>query len=290
MNRAFVVIAVVVALVSTGCSHALTQPMPELKGALGLKISPETASGWTDMPIGVHRIPETSVYVSGHQGAAGIGVLFGPIGLAAAHAAAQSTGEKKAGDPAVLRIDIAAEADRVLKEELERRRDVARFAAAGSQADATLEIVPFVVLTFVGEERVRPWVVLKALLKDAGGEKWKTRYITSFGDPRPLAGDNGWTIDGGQPLKSAIDRSLRTGVDVLLRDAAGELPRGKGRVVKLRGNWVWVKQPMEVSGEILEQTPERLIVKPDVADAIVFAGISIVEPGALTITAADPPK
>ena len=286
MNRAFVVVALVVAVVSTGCSHALTQPMPELKGALGLKISQETASGWTDMPIGVHRIPETSVYVSGHQGAAGIGMLFGPIGLAAAHAAAQSTGEKKAGDPAVLRIDIAAEADRVLKEELDRRRDVVRFAAAGSRAEATLEIVPFIVLTFVGEERVRPWVVLKALLKGAGGdEQWKTRYITSFGDPRPLAGDNGWTIDGGQPLRSAIDRSLKTGIDVMLRDAAGELPRGKGRVVKLRGNWVWVKQTMEVSGEILEQTPERLIVKPDVADAIVFAGISIVEPGALTITA-----
>lgn len=291
MSRAVILFALVVAVLSTGCSHALTQPMPEWKGALGLKVSPETASGWTDMPIGVHRIPETSVYVSGHQGAAGIGMLFGPIGLAAAHAAAQSTGEKKAGDPSVLRIDIAAEADRVLKDELDRRRDVVRFAAAGSQADATLEVVPFIVLTFVGEELVRPWVVLKALLKDAsGGEKWKTRYITSFGDPRPLAGDNGWTIDGGQPLRSAIDRSLRTGIDVMLRDAAGELPRGKGRVVKLRGNWVWVKQPMEVSGEILEETPERLIVKPDVADAIVFAGISIVDPGALTVTAPDAPK
>lgn len=78
------------------------------------------------MPIGVHRIPETSVYVSGHQGAAGIGALFGPIGLAAAHAAAQSTGEKKPGDPAALRIDIAAEADRVLKVELDRRLDVVR--------------------------------------------------------------------------------------------------------------------------------------------------------------------
>ena len=51
-----------------------------------------------------------------------------------------------------------------------------------------------------------------------------------------------------------------------------------------------MKQPMEVSGEILEHTPERLIVKPDVADAIVFAGISIVEPGALTITASDTAK
>ena len=288
MSGALVFVALVVAVLASGCSHALTQPMPELKGALGLKISQESASGWTDMPIGVHRIPDTSVYVSGHQGAAGVGMLFGPIGLAAAHAAAQSTGERKAGDPAALRIDIAAEADRVLKEELERRREVVRFAPAGGRADATLEVVPFVVLTFVGEDRVRPWVVLKALLRDAGGgEKWKTRYITSFGTPRPLAGDNGWTTDGGQPLRSAIDRSLKMGIDVLLRDAAGELPRGKGRVVKLRGNWVWVKQPMEVSGEILEETPERLIVKPEVADAIVFAGISIVEPGSLAITATD---
>lgn len=288
MNQAYVVIALVVAVLATGCSHALTQPMPELKGALGLKISKETASGWTDMPIGVHRIPETSVYVSGHQGAAGIGALFGPIGLAAAHAAAQSTGEKKAGDPAALRIDIAAEADRVLKEELDRRREVARFATAGDRADATLEIVPFIVLTFIGEERVRPWVVLKARLLDLGGdEKWKTRYITSLGAPRPLTGDTGWTSDGGQPLRSVIDRSLKRGIDVMLRDAVGALPRGKGRVVKLRGNWVWVKPTMEVSGEILEETAEHLIVKPDVADAIVFAGISIVEPGALTISAFD---
>jgi hypothetical protein len=151
--------------------------------------------------------------------------------------------------------------------------------------------VPFIVLTFIGEERVRPWVVLKARLLDLGGdEKWKTRYITSLGEPRPLTGDTGWTSDGGQPLRSAIDRSLKRGIDVMLRDAAGALPRGKGRVVKLRGNWVWVKPPMEVSGEILEETPEHLIVKPDVADGIVFAGISIVEPGALTISASDTAK
>ena len=291
MKSCWAAIALVVAVAVSGCTHAMIQPMPEVKGQLALKISPETASGWTDMPIGVHRIPETSVYVSGHQGAAGVGVLFGPIGLAAAHAAAQSTGEKKTGDSAALRIDIAADADRVLREELERRRDVVRFAPAAGRAEATLEVVPFIVLTFIGEERVRPWVVLKAALKDAsGGETWKTRYITSLGDPRRLTGDDGWTIDGGEPLRKAVDRSLRAGVDVMLRDAAGALPRGKGRVVKLRGNWVWVKQPMEVTGEILEETAAMLIVKPEVADAIVFAGISIVDPGTLTVTAPDQAK
>ena len=179
----------------------------------------------------------------------------------------------------------------MLREELERRRDVVRFAPFGGGAEATLEVVPFIVLTFIGEERVRPWVVLKAAFKDASGsEKWKTRYITSLGDPRRLTGDDGWTIAGGEPLRTAVDRSLRAGVDVMLRDAAGALPRGKGRVVKLRGNWVWVKQPMEVTGEILEETPAMLVVKPEVADAIVFAGSSIVDPGTLTITAPDPAK
>jgi hypothetical protein len=291
MKSLWTAIALVVAVAASGCTHAMIQPMPELKGQLGLRISEDKASGWTDMPIGVHRIPETSVYVSGHQGAAGVGVLFGPIGLAAAHAAAQSTGEKKTGDSTALRIDIAAEADRVLKEELERRRDVVRFAPPGSRAEATLEVVPFIVLTFIGEDRVRPWVVLKTALKNAtGDEKWKTRYMTSLGDPRPLAGDNGWTIDGGEPLRKAIDRSLRVGVDVMLRDAAGTLPRGKGRVVKLRGNWVWVKQSMEVTGEILEETPDLLVVKPEVADAIVFAGISIVDPRTLTVTSPEKDK
>jgi hypothetical protein len=58
-----------------------------------------------DMPIGVHQIPEAPVYISGHQGAAGIGILFGPIGLLAAHASAQSTGEKR---PRPRRISYAS--------------------------------------------------------------------------------------------------------------------------------------------------------------------------------------
>ena len=285
MNRVRIALALIAAVVGTGCAHSLAQPMPALTGSVALRVSSEQASGWTDMPIGVHRIPETSVYVSGHQGAAGIGMLFGPIGLAAAHAAAKSTGEKKAGDSTALRIDITARTEVVLNEEVERRRDTMRFALSGRPADATLEVVPYVVLTFVGEERVRPWVVLKALLKDAGGsEKWKTRYIASLDDPRQLTSDAGWTAADGQPLREAIDRALRAGVDVMLRDAAGQVPRGKGPTVKVKGNWVWVKQPMEISAEVLEETPDRVVVRPNVADVVVFAGINILDPRAVSMT------
>src|SRR3972149_5142816 len=85
---------------ATGCAPALTQPMPRLEGKLALKVLNEQPSKWTEMPLGVHQIPDTSVYVSGHQGAAGVGGLFGLIGVAAAHAAApRPGGEKTQGAP-----------------------------------------------------------------------------------------------------------------------------------------------------------------------------------------------
>jgi len=54
------------------------------------------------------------------------------------------------------------------------------------------EIVPYLVVNFIGDEQVRPWVVLKTLLKDAKGEElWKTKYVAGVGEVRPLVGERG---------------------------------------------------------------------------------------------------
>src|SRR5919108_2442642 len=113
MSCRTIALILILATMTTGCA-SLTTPMPEVKGSLALTVSKERPSAWTDMPMGVHQIPESSVYVSGHQGAAGVGAAFGIIGLAVAHAAATATGEKKIGDPAAVRIDIASDTRRVL--------------------------------------------------------------------------------------------------------------------------------------------------------------------------------
>ena len=123
----------------------------------------------TEMPIGVHQIDDTAVYVSGHQGAAGVGVLFGPIGVAAAHAAAQSTGEKKTQDAqAQLRLDMSKLTEQILADELTRRAAEGRFAPGGATGDGRLEIVPYLVVNFIGEEQVRlgfaPQLTLEAEL------------------------------------------------------------------------------------------------------------------------------
>lgn len=280
-----IAIVLVVAVIVTGCSQALQQPMPAISDRLGLIVSKEPPSKWTDMPMGVHQIPDASVYVSGHQGAAGVGAAFGLIGLAIAHAAAQSTGERKTQSvQTLLKVDMPALTETALADELARSNHADRFVA-GRPTGAALEIVPYLVLTFIGNDEARPWVVLKTALKDASGnERWKTRYSASLGTPRPLGGDRGWVADDGAAFRGAVDRSLRAALAVLLRDASGTLPRGRGRSVKVKGHWVWVKPMLEPSVEVLDETPETLIVAPKVPDGIVYAGISILDRRAVSVT------
>jgi hypothetical protein len=278
------------ALAATGCGHALSQPMPDMNGRLALQVVRELPSKMNDMPMGVHQIPDTAVYVSGHQGAAGVGALFGIVGFAIAHAAAQSTGESKTKDvQTALRIDIAADAERVLTDELARRGESARFAPAGAPAAGSLEIAPFIVINFVGDELVRPWVVLITRLRDGRGEeKWKTRYIAGAGETRRLTGTGGWAADDAGPLRQALDEALRAAVGVFLKDASGALRRGTPRAVKVKGQWVWVKQPIEVPAKLLDETEETVVVLPDVSDGMVIAGVNILGKKWVVIT--DNPK
>jgi len=267
------------AVAATGCSHALSQPMPAASGRLALAVTREQPSKTNDMPLGVHQIPDASVYVSGHQGAIGVGMLFGLVGVAISHAAAQSTGESKTEAVAQqLRLDVAEMAERAVAQAMALREDDERLALATPAPGGRLELAPFLLLNFVGNDQVRPWVVVRATMKDPkGGETWKTRYFACGDDRRPLAGPDGWAPgEGGEPLRAAAESSLRAVLDVFFRDVAGQLERGKGKAATIKGQWPWVKQPLAISAEIVAEIDDLLVVVPKVSDAIVFAGVIIV--------------
>jgi hypothetical protein len=266
-------VLVLLALGAAGCAQALRQPMPELKGRLAVTVVPEPLS----LPFGVHQIPDTAVYISGHQGqAAEVGSYFGVLGVLVADSAARSTGKGKVKDVEPhLRVEVAAEARRLLADRL-AGADSARFTTTGG--DGALEIAPFVVLNFTGPDQVRPWVVMRTALKDArGDEKWKTRYIAAVRQVRPLAGESGWAAAGGAPLREAVAEALGTAMDVLLRDATGALRRSP-RPGKVSTQWVWLNPPgMEVEAEVLEETEDVLIVTPKIGDGAGFAGVNILD-------------
>lgn len=285
--RATASFALLGVLTLTGCSQAMRLPMPDAMRPLSVKVSAERPSKASEMPPGIHQVPDTSVYVSGFQGESmKVGMHFGLIGMLAADAAASGTTAKKteaAKDQ--LRLDVRSATERVLAEQL-RTADPTRIAAPNALGAGLLEIVPYVVVSSTGNDQVRPWVFLKTTLKDATGEeKWKTRYIVSLGAPRPLAGPNGWASGDGAPLRAAIDEGLRTGIALMLRDAMGGLPR-EGRAVRVRTQWPWVKEPLEHEADVLEETPRKLIVLPKVGDGAVFAGVNVLDKGSVTVSEA----
>jgi len=165
---------------------------------------------------------------------------------------------------------------RKLIEEKLQRNPAAGAVAALTGAGSTLELTPFVVLTYVNDDQARPFVIVKARLLDAAKqETWWTRYVVSGSEDRPIDGDGGWAADQGRPLREAVRQGLDTALDVMLMDTAGTLPRGKGRPAKLKGRYAFVQRELDLPGEILEDTSERVVFAPRVGDVVVFAGINV---------------
>jgi len=285
MDRRLSGVAVVVLiLVAAGCSRAMLEPMPDVKGRVAIKMSSETLSG-SDLGVGAHQIPDTQVYVTGYfTDAMQTGQYFGVIGMIASNASAKSTAERKTSHVSALRVDMPAAAQRVLAERL-ARADRDRFAVTGA-SDATIEITPYLVVTTTGEDRMRPWVFVKAVLKDTGGaEKWKTRYMVSLGEPRPLEGANGWITGDGSSLRSAVDQGLQTAITLLMRDASGRLPRHTGHDVKIKTQWPWSKEAFEFNAEILEETTDKITFVAKVIDGPA-SGVTVLERRSAQVTAA----
>jgi hypothetical protein len=278
-------IAFLVALVAfAGCSRAMLEPMPDVKGRVAIKVSSEVPSG-SDLGVGAHRIPDTLVYVTGYfTDAMQAGQFFGALGVIAAESSAKSTAEKKTAHLTSLRLDMASATQRVVADRV-GRADGSRFAAANADnAAATIELTPYLVVTSTGDDRMRPWVFVKSVLRDnSGAEKWKTRYMVSLGEPRPLEGPNGWVTGDGSSLRSAVEQGLQTAIGLLMRDASGTLPRHTGHDVKIKTQWPWAKEPFEYNAEILEETPDRIIFVAKLIDGPA-SGVTVLERRSAQVT------
>ena len=66
-----------------GCAtYDLTKAPPAETQPIAITYSSEGPSGWTDLPLGAYRVPNSDVIVSGHE-KGGIGMLFGVVGVLA---------------------------------------------------------------------------------------------------------------------------------------------------------------------------------------------------------------
>jgi hypothetical protein len=280
-HRATLVFAA--ALLAAGCAgHAARQPMPDVKGPLAVRVSTEPL-GSTETPFGVYRFPDTAVYVSGHQSQtreSNLAAVFGVAGGFMASAMAASESEAKTKDArAHLAVDLPALTEQVLAEALARQSQPDRFVAGNQSAGDSLELVPFTVVTFIGESRARLWVGLKATLVDRSGTpRWTTRYHAGADKDRSFAGEGGWASDDGTIARDAIRRNLRLAVDALLDDASGTRSGHVGRAARVTAQWVWFPQMYMREVEVLDESDVVVVVgMSGIAGDSLIGGVNVLD-------------
>lgn len=263
-------------------------PTASTKPPTAIVFSEKGANGMSDLPLGVHRIPDSNVVISGHQKGGGIGMLFGVFGMLV-----QSSANAEAGTGKVrnveddLRFDVRARAIEMTGAAVagEQYRNV--FTLSPRAGGPTLTVTPYVVLTFVNATDVRPYVVLKTKL-DTGvsGQSAKTiKYFCCEGTALPLSGENGLIENNGARLKALLTSELDTAINVMLLDRARPYPRNDEAKISVNGYLPFVGKPFKMKGYDLGRYNDYSLIEFR-SGLLVFGGVNIAEPGSLEITPA----
>ena len=284
MMKRMVMLAIVVSAPAVMAQTAAPQapggaaPAP----ATTIVFSEKGASGMSDLPMGVHRIPDSNVVISGYQGGGGTGMLFGVVGMLV-----QSSINAEAGTGKVrnveddLRFDVRSKAIEMTNTIMAGDKFRTAFTLAPQPGGSTMTVTPYVVLTFVKKtEDVRPYIVLKTKLA-TGSDSGKTiKYFCCEGKPLPLAS---LTENNGARLKELLTAELDTATNVMLLDRSQPFPRNDEAKVATNGLLPFVGKPLKWRGFDLGRYKDYNLVEFR-GGLIVFSGVNIVEPGALEIT------
>jgi hypothetical protein len=246
----------------------------------------EGMSRMSDLPMGVHRIPDSNVIVSGHQKGGGIGMLFGIVGVAIQSSANASGGTAKVRNVEDdLRFNATAKATELTQTILADGKFGQRFTLQAS--DNMLNVVPYIVITFQNETEVRPYIVLKTKLFTAADQSPKAqKYFCCEGKALPLSGPGGLAENGGAGLKDLLTAELDTAIRVMLQDRAQPYTRDKETRITVKGYLPFVGKPFKMKGYDLGKYNDYALIDFP-SGMLVFGGVNIAEPGSLEVL---PPK
>ena len=253
---------------------------------LSLFIDGKGPNGMSDLPMGVKRIPDSNIVVSGHQKGGALGMLFGVVGMAIQSAANTDAGGKRTNDlQDALRFDVTGRASELAGSILAEESFRGAYTLATAESPSGVTMVPYIVLTFVNETDVRPFIVLKTKLDPAAGSK-KPRTIKYFcceGPAMPLAGEGSLTANNGEKLKALLNAELDTALRIMLMDRRQPFARNDDARLDVNGSLPFVGKPFKWRAWDLGNYKDYKLLEFR-GGILVFGGVHAVEPGALEIT------
>ena len=278
------------ALIASAMTAAPAAAAPEVGDAPAQAPTPtrvvyvdEGMSRMNDLPMGVHRIPDSNVIISGHQKGGGIGMLFGVVGMAIQSSANASGGTARVRNVEDdLRFDATAKATELTGAMLAADAKLGqRFTLQA--ADNILNVSPYIVITFQNETEVRPYIVLKTKLYTPGDQSPKAqKYFCCEGKALPLSGPGGLAENNGAGLKALLTSELETAIQVMLQDRAQPYTRDKDTRITVKGYLPFVGKPFKMKGYDLGKYKDYSLLD-FTSGMLVFGGVNIAEPGSLEI-------
>jgi hypothetical protein len=253
---------------------------------LALFITDNGPNGMSDLPMGVKRIPDSNIVVSGHQKGGALGLLFGPVGMAVQSAANTQTGADRTNEiQEALRYDVTGKASEMAASMLGEETFRGAYTLTTEATPSALAVTPYVVLTFVNPTEVRPYVVLKTKLDTgAAGDKPKTiKYFCCEGPPMVLTGEGSLTENGGEKLKALLTSELETALRIMLMDRSQPFARNDDAMLNVNGSLPFVGKPFKWRAWDLGNYKDYKVIEFR-GGILVFGGVHAVEPGALEIS------
>jgi hypothetical protein len=256
--------------------------------AIVIDFTSDDISSWSDMPMGTYRVPNSQVLVSGHQKGNAIAIAIGLPG--AMDAATDTSGGKAAvqGSEETLRISLRPNAKDALARMLQTNAFSAKFTLVPNPKAPMLSVRSNIVLQFLENGNVIPFVILKGKLIDTQGaaSTWTMRYAASIGDPRPLDGERGWMSEGGASLKMNVSSALERALLVMLTDVSSPLPRDDNRKSAADGYFPFMSKRLQVVGYSITEDTDWIAFSPKIIGTSLLAGVNIMDKSVTTIRVA----
>lgn len=271
-----------------GCaSFDLVKPAPPQPQPINVVYSGEGPSGWTDLPIGAYRVPESQVVISGYQ-KGNIGFLFGVVGVAMQDAVQTEIGRSAVSNVRdALRVELTGRAQRISELLIGSGQFGEAFSTTPRSGAPVLAVNPYVVITYVNDTEVRPFAILKATLRGpANNTLWTSRYIASAGKELPLEGDQSFTADNGALLQATIAKDLETAIKFMLADVAAPRIRDERKLIYVETRAPFMKQRLGMVGYEIGEDDGSVVFAPKIGDGMVFAGVQILDKSVTTFRAA----
>jgi hypothetical protein len=273
---------------TAGCGHEMLLPAPRSSKPLPVVYTGKGVSTMGDLPPGTYQIPDSQVIISGHQKAtrSPASLMFGVVGVLVANQIDKSGGKaavKSSLD--VLHLKLSPEADDDLKNLLAADEFKDHFTTTAVRGEPELEIDGSIVLTFVDETKVLPYVVLHVtLLRYAHNPElkepsvmWSTRYMSSIGAPKPLEGAGSWTENNATALKTTVSAELQQAMHYMLADIETPTPRDESHRIVVTGHFPFIPDRFEILSYALGESGDSIVFAPKIGDASVLAGVLLVD-------------